>query len=177
MSDEILEVHWGPALIQALGKWIVERGQLPQMTSADMATPLMVELSASRRGGEVFQAVRELRTVLDAHAVKVLDLDFVEHLQRLCARAQSQNAETRRNGGGFGGCSAAIFPRPNSVGQWLARRGSEAPWYGFTICFGAGLGTTIFEGAPVSVDYVIAQGFCEWEKNDGTADSADTKQP
>lgn len=81
MSAEILEVHWGPALIAALGKWLVERGQLRQMTAADMATPEMVELSASGRGGEVFQAVRELRTVLNAHAVKVIDLELRETLQ------------------------------------------------------------------------------------------------
>lgn len=75
--SEILEIHWNPDTEMALARWLMERGQLRQVTSADMATPEMVDLSLARRRNEAVQAVRELRTVLNARAIPVLDIDIL----------------------------------------------------------------------------------------------------
>lgn len=77
MSVEIFEVKWGPGLVDALSKWLVERGQLPGVTAAEMATPELVEMAVSRRQQQVRDAVRSLRGVLESHAVPALDLEVL----------------------------------------------------------------------------------------------------
>lgn len=90
--SEILEIRWDAALENDLARWLLHRGQMAALTAGDMATPDMVTRAMGKRAADAMQAVRELRTVLEARRVPVLDLDVMKRVGALKDRA--------RDGGG-----------------------------------------------------------------------------